>query len=93
MRALNVLQGLRAWMLWGGTVAPLGLIAASGLVNLPRGAELAGALAVASGWLLKFALVTRAGYQQGFALTHGTTTLRPGWRLWEGASHSAIPNA
>jgi hypothetical protein len=30
---------------------------------------------------LKFVLITRAGYQQGYALKQGEGTLRPGWSI------------
>jgi phenylacetyl-CoA:acceptor oxidoreductase subunit 1 len=70
-RALEVLRGCRGWMWWAGLALPLALL----LVSAP----LAGAAAAASGWALKFILITRAGYQQGFALVRGATTLKPGW--------------
>jgi len=55
-----------------GTIAPLallllGLIAA----DIARGAVLlAGVGALAAGWQFKFVLITRAAYNQGFALPH-----------------------
>lgn len=49
-----------------GTVAPLALLLAATV--LPQAAVLAGIAAVATGWRLKFVLVTRASYNQGFAL-------------------------
>jgi Fe-S-cluster-containing dehydrogenase component/DMSO reductase anchor subunit len=78
-RTLEVLRGCRGWMLWGGLVLPIALIA----IGL---APLGGLAAVASGWTLKFVLVTRAAYQQGFALERGGTTLKPGWTLGRKAS-------
>jgi phenylacetyl-CoA:acceptor oxidoreductase subunit 2 len=48
-------------LLWLGTVAPLALL----LVT-----PLAGLAALAAGWWLKFALVTRAAHTQGFSLPH-----------------------
>ena len=48
-------------LLWLGTVAPLALM----LVT-----PLAGLAALAAGWWLKFALVTRASHTQGFSLPH-----------------------
>ena len=41
--------------------------------------SLAAIAVVASGWALKFVLVTRAGYQQGFALERAGGTIKPGW--------------
>jgi phenylacetyl-CoA:acceptor oxidoreductase subunit 2 len=71
-RSREVLQSLRPWMLWAGLVAPL-LFIAVGL------ASAAGLLVLATGWALKFVLVTRAAYQQGFELKRGTAAIRPGW--------------
>jgi phenylacetyl-CoA:acceptor oxidoreductase subunit 2 len=51
-----------------GTVAALALAFAGYWV--PEAAPLAGAAAIATGWWLKFALVTRASFNQGFALPH-----------------------
>jgi phenylacetyl-CoA:acceptor oxidoreductase subunit 2 len=49
-------------IVWAGTVAALAL--------LPLVPPLAGLAAVATGWWLKLALVTRASINQGFALPH-----------------------
>jgi phenylacetyl-CoA:acceptor oxidoreductase subunit 2 len=49
-------------LLWAGTVLPLALLLLAGPV--------AGLLAVATGAWLKLALVTRASFNQGFALPH-----------------------
>ena len=51
-----------------GTVAAL-LLALAGYF-FPSAAPLAGVVAIATGWWLKFALVTRASINQGFALPH-----------------------
>jgi phenylacetyl-CoA:acceptor oxidoreductase 26-kDa subunit len=50
---------------------------------------LAGTSAFASGWALKFILVTRAAYNQGFALKHIPVrgsgapgpAIKPGWSI------------
>jgi phenylacetyl-CoA:acceptor oxidoreductase subunit 2 len=49
-----------------GTVVPLVLALASYFT--PYAAMLAGLAAIAAGWIFKLALVTRASYNQGFAL-------------------------
>lgn len=49
-------------LVWAGTVLPLAL--------LPLAGPVAGLLAVATGAWLKLALVTRASFNQGFALPH-----------------------
>jgi phenylacetyl-CoA:acceptor oxidoreductase subunit 2 len=51
-----------------GTVAAL-LLALAGVL-VPAAAPIAGAVAIATGWWLKFALVRRASFNQGFALPH-----------------------
>ena len=48
-------------LLWVGTVAAIALLFAP---------PLAGIAALAAGWWLKFALITRASFNQGFALPH-----------------------
>ena len=55
-----------------GTVAPLALLLVGWFV--PGVARvlvpLAGVAALATGWQFKFVLITRAAYNQGFALPH-----------------------
>ena len=51
-----------------GTVLPLALLLAAYAV--PQAALLAAIAAVATGWRFKFVLVTRAAFNQGFALPH-----------------------
>ncbi len=56
-----------------GTLVPLALVvvvSAAPVSSAPLLESLAGALAVAGGALFKFMLVTRAGFNQGFALPH-----------------------
>lgn len=57
-------------LVYAGTAAPLALLAIG--LMLPSAAPgadvLAGLAALAAGWRLKFALVTRAAYNQGFSL-------------------------
>ena len=90
-RALAVLKGCTAWLLFGGTVLPIALILAGALFEPAAAAfdAAAGFCVVAAGVALKFVLVTRAGFNQGFALMHtpvrgsGTPGLgvKPGWTL------------
>lgn len=89
MAALAVLREMNPWLTALGHVAPVLLICMGFL--FPQGAALffalAGLCAVGGGWYLKFSLVTRAAYNQGFALAHtparggksGPGTA-PGWR-------------
>ena len=59
----------------GGTLLPLALIALIVVVGnsgrqVPLFAAIAGLMAAGAGAYLKFTLVTRAGFNQGFALAH-----------------------
>ena len=65
-RAKAELEPAGRLLLWLGTAAPLALLAAAAW--LPQAAALAGIAALAAGWRLKFVLVARASYNQGFAL-------------------------
>ena len=68
-RARTALAPSGRALVWGGTVLPLALMALAAAGVLPSAAlALAGAAAAASGAWIKFALVTRAGFNQGFAL-------------------------
>ena len=53
-------------LMQAGTIAPLALAVAA--LTLPQVAPLAGLAALLTGWWFKFVLVTRAAYNQGFAL-------------------------
>ncbi len=67
---LNALEPGAKWLLYVGTLAPLALLLAGWLAPqlAPAAAMLAGAAALAAGWHFKFRLVTRAAFNQGFAL-------------------------
>jgi phenylacetyl-CoA:acceptor oxidoreductase subunit 2 len=68
--ALRTLDRAARVLLVGGTVLPLALLgAAFGIEAAPAAlASLAGLAAALAGSYLKFVLITRAGYNQGFAL-------------------------
>ncbi|HEX6136408.1 MAG TPA: phenylacetyl-CoA:acceptor oxidoreductase [Casimicrobiaceae bacterium] len=72
-RALTALDRAGRVLHLAGSLAPLALIATiamgalGGTAALAAGA-LAGACAVAGGWYLKYTLIMRAGFTQGFAL-------------------------
>ncbi|MFY9315766.1 MAG: hypothetical protein WAO95_09425, partial [Burkholderiales bacterium] len=53
-------------LMQAGTIAPLALAVAA--LFVPQVAPLAGLAALLAGWWFKFVLVTRAAYNQGFAL-------------------------
>lgn len=69
-RALLALDRAAHVLLFGGTVLPLALlVAAFAMVTAPAAlTALAGLAAAVAGAYLKFVLVTRAGYNQGFTL-------------------------
>jgi phenylacetyl-CoA:acceptor oxidoreductase subunit 1 len=89
-RTLEVLEGMRTWIYSLGLALPAALI----LVGLIPAVDstlpfaLGGLATFAAGWLLKFKLVTRAAYNQGFALQHiprgrgiAGHSIKPGWSL------------
>jgi Fe-S-cluster-containing dehydrogenase component/DMSO reductase anchor subunit len=90
-KALLVLDGYRPWLLIGGLVAPAaGIIAGLLVAGLTAPMFVfAGLAAAAAGLGFKLLLITRAGYNQGFALPHtpvrGTghagPPVKPGWTL------------
>lgn len=74
-RALAALDAAGRWLQLAGSLLPLVVLAlvASGLIGGALAAPLlvvAGLLAAAAGAWLKFTLITRAGFNQGFALAH-----------------------
>jgi phenylacetyl-CoA:acceptor oxidoreductase subunit 2 len=88
-RSLEILRACRRWFLAAGFIAPAALIVL-GFV-LPEAATVlfgfAGMMAFAAGWALKFIMITRAAYNQGFALPHTPVrgsglpggAVKPGW--------------
>ena len=87
--ALRALERAEAPFAGAGHVAPvLLLVVAAGVPSAQAPlTALAGLMALLAGWGVKFAIVTRAGYNQGFAIMHtpargaGTGGLgsKPGW--------------
>ena len=75
LHALAALDGAGRWLQVAGSWLPLVLLAivASGLIGGALAAPflvVAGFLAAAAGVWFKFTLITRAGFNQGFALAH-----------------------
>lgn len=70
--ALAVLERAGKLLIQFGTIAPLALLLAGWFApDIARIAVLlAGVAALATGWQFKFVLITRAAYNQGFALPH-----------------------
>ena len=90
-RALEVLARSRIWFFLFGLAGPLLLIALGYFVPslAPEFFAVGGVSAFATGWAFKFILITRAGYNQGFALEHTpvrgagipSAAIKPGWTM------------
>lgn len=88
-RAAEALDGIRPAFEVAAHLLPAALVAVGLLVPALRAPawSLAGLLALAGGWLLKHTIVTRAAYNQGFAIVRmpargsGTSAagIKPGW--------------
>lgn len=95
--ALRALGALEPGFVWAGHAAPCALALAGGLGAPPPALVFAGALAAASGAWLKYVLVLRAAFTQGFALprmpSRGRSApgagLQPGWTPPGGDARSA----
>jgi phenylacetyl-CoA:acceptor oxidoreductase subunit 2 len=88
-RTLEIFSACRMWFFAAGLALPLAFTAI-GLISTTAGAALfalAGLSVVAAGWAIKFILITRAAYNQGFALPHTPIrgsgvpgpAVKPGW--------------
>jgi phenylacetyl-CoA:acceptor oxidoreductase subunit 1 len=90
-RALEIFMACRGWFFTAGLVLPLVLVAIGLVLTTADKAlfALAGLSVFASGWAIKFILITRAAYNQGFALPHTPIrgsglpgpAVKPGWTL------------
>jgi len=90
-RTLEVLTAYSAWFVALGLAVPAALVALGFFATsaAPPLFVFAGTSAFASGWALKFILITRAAYNQGFALKHTPVrgsgvpghSMKPGWSL------------
>jgi phenylacetyl-CoA:acceptor oxidoreductase subunit 1 len=88
-RTLEIFTACQAWFFAAGLVLPVTLVAV-GLVLTVADAvlfALAGFSVFVTGWAIKFILITRAAYNQGFALPHTPIrgsgvpgpAVKPGW--------------
>jgi phenylacetyl-CoA:acceptor oxidoreductase subunit 1 len=88
-RALDSVMRFRGWFLILGLALPVVFIAMGFVATgaAPVLFALGGLSVLASGWTLKFRIVTQAGYNQGFALDHvpmrgsgkAASAAKPGW--------------
>ncbi|MCW5698996.1 MAG: 4Fe-4S dicluster domain-containing protein [Rhodospirillales bacterium] len=89
--ALDAFDGLRLPFVLGGNFMPIVLIAVGLLVDpvAAPGLALGGLAAFAGGWAFKFTLITRAAFNQGFAINRtpargggrGGPGIKPGWSM------------
>jgi len=87
---LRVLGRLNAPFVLLGHLLPLVLVASGYLIveTFAYASLVTGALVVASGWFMKYQLITKASYNQGYAINHvpergsggGGAGGKPGWR-------------
>jgi phenylacetyl-CoA:acceptor oxidoreductase subunit 2 len=91
-QAIAVLEAFKPWLLVLGIVLPVVLIVSGWMVPHPFLFAAAGVCIAGAGAALKFILVTRAGYNQGFALAHipargaelrvtASGEVKPGWLM------------
>ncbi len=92
-RALEILKQASPMVMLGGAVLPIAVIVLGFAIS--AGAPLlfaaAGLISAAIGAALKFIIVTRAAYNQGFALEHTPVRgsgapgpgVKPGWAFWK----------
>ena len=88
-RTMEIFMGCRGWFLGLGLALPFVLVVAGWLLNAaaPMLFALAGLSVFATGWAIKFILIARAAYNQGFALPHTPVrgsgvpgpAVKPGW--------------
>jgi phenylacetyl-CoA:acceptor oxidoreductase subunit 2 len=88
-RTLEIFTACRGWFLAVGLVLPVALVALGMLLSAAAAIlfALAGLCVFATGWALKFILITRAAFNQGFALPHTPIrgsgvpgrAVKPGW--------------
>ena len=90
-RTLEIFAACQVWFFAVGLLLPLALVAV-GLISTSASTvlfALAGLAVFATGWAIKFILITRAAYNQGFALPHTPIrgsgapgpAVKPGWAL------------
>jgi phenylacetyl-CoA:acceptor oxidoreductase subunit 2 len=86
-KAIEVLRRANAPFAWGGSALPVGLAVVGWLAGSAPIASLAGLIAALAGMWIKYVIVARAAFNQGFALpalpTRGVgvpgPAVRPGW--------------
>jgi len=90
VKAVEALTGLNPWFIGLGVVVPVVAVAAMFVASdfAVTVAAIAGFTAMVAGWMFKFTLILRAGYNQGFAIVRapergvigsGGAGAKPGW--------------
>jgi Fe-S-cluster-containing dehydrogenase component/DMSO reductase anchor subunit len=90
-RTLEIFTACRGWFFAAGLVLPVVLVAIGMVLSAADAVlfALAGLSVFATGWAIKFILITRAAYNQGFALPHTPVrgsgvpgpAVKPGWTM------------
>jgi len=88
-RTLEIFAACRGWFFTAGLVLPVTLVAVGLILTVADAVlfALAGFSVFITGWAIKFILITRAAYNQGFALPHAPIrgsgvpgpAVKPGW--------------
>jgi phenylacetyl-CoA:acceptor oxidoreductase subunit 2 len=88
-RTLEIFMACRVWFFAAGLVLPVTLVAVGLVLTIGDAVlfALAGFSVFITGWAIKFILITRAAYNQGFALPHTPIrgsgvpgpAVKPGW--------------
>ncbi len=91
LRALTALDDFKSWLFVAGLALPSVLIVSGIVISAAQVVlfTLAGIFIAAAGAALKFVIVTRAGFNQGFSLEHTPVrgsgvagpAVRPGWSM------------
>jgi phenylacetyl-CoA:acceptor oxidoreductase subunit 2 len=90
-RTLEIFTACRMWFFGAGLVLPVVLVGVGLLLTAAAAMlfALSGLAVFSTGWAIKFILITRAAYNQGFALPHTPIrgsgvpgpAVKPGWTL------------
>lgn len=85
---IKAFGGIAAMFVWAGNAVPATFVITAILMAVPLLAVLAGILVLAFGWWMKYTLVCRAAFTQGFALpkqpvrgkSQAGPAVKPGWQ-------------
>lgn len=92
---LSAFRDIAPVFVWGGNLVPVLLAIVAVAAGMPILVMLAGVLVVAAGWQMKYSLVCRAAFTQGFALPRQPVrgkgqvgpAVKPGWQWHRWLTH------